>query len=89
MLKFAYTDIDGLMLTSDNNKQIAEEVLKHINEKVSKKQAELTESSLTFTPYFDITIKEEEKALIEEVPVSAEVKDKVKNYQLQSNFKLQ
>ena len=68
------------MLTSDNNKQIAEEVLKRITEYVARKQSESVESSSTFTPYFDITIKEEEKAIIEEVAVSSLIKDKVKNY---------
>ena len=74
--------MDGLMLTSENNKKIADEVLiqllKHTEDSKSV-QAEGHLSS-TFTPFFDITLKEGQKGKLEEVQVSSLIKDKVKNY---------
>jgi hypothetical protein len=84
-LKFAYTDMDGLMLTSTHNKQILDELLSKLEDHTAK--CTHTGPSSTFTPYFDITIRDSEKADIEEVAVSTLIRDKVKNYQLQSNFK--
>lgn len=55
-LKFAYTDTDGLMLTSAHNKLIIDDLISKLDGYIAK--CSHTDASLTFTPYFDITIKD-------------------------------
>jgi hypothetical protein len=79
--------MDGMMLTTENQKKIVEEIHYKFNEYISK--CRKTKESSTFTPYFDITLTDAQKGTLHEVPVSSLIKDRVKNELMKSNFKAQ
>ena len=69
--------MDGMVLTSDNQKKIVTEIDAKLHEQMSK--CELTGATQTFTPYFDVTLTEDQKSNLIEVPMSTLINYKVKN----------
>ena len=69
--------MDGMMLTTENQKKIVEEINLRLQEYQINSSS--TSESSTFSPYFDITLNDTERGNLHEVPVSSLIKDRVKN----------
>lgn len=69
--------MDGLKLTTDENKRIIDELNLRIHEYICNCPEK--EASSTFTPYYDVTLNESQKGQLEEVRVSSLIIDKVKS----------
>lgn len=75
-----------MLLTTDNQRKIVEEIHNKFQEYIVNSTPK--HESSTFVPYFDITLKDDEKGNLHEIPVSSMIKDQVKNALIKSSFKI-
>mmetsp|Transcript_19199 Transcript_19199/g.13889 ORF Transcript_19199/g.13889 Transcript_19199/m.13889 type:complete len:144 (-) Transcript_19199:585-1016(-) len=74
--RFSHRDTDAMILTNKNQVKIVERLAEMLAEKV--KQAEFTEESQTFVPYYDSILSEEMKSELAEIKMTEMCGDRVK-----------
>ncbi len=78
--------MDGMILTNDSQKKIVSAINEKIHDYMNFAAVE-DGHSLTYVPYFDATLADQQKQDLVEVGVSPQIEELIKNLQLKNTFK--